>query len=108
MRSPIAALRDASIESSAWVFDVWFYLNLLFERLRTFLSQRRSVMSAAPHPVLDLETSMEANHVYSLQEDRYWGIQATLERIDGRLLREEYYVRLANHEDYGSVKASRP
>jgi|tagenome__1003787_1003787.scaffolds.fasta_scaffold17290988_1 hypothetical protein len=65
-------------------------------------------MSTAPQPALDLETSMEANHAHSLQEDRYWGIQAALERIDGRLLREEYYVRLADHEVLGSVNASRP
>jgi hypothetical protein len=65
-------------------------------------------MSTAPQPALDLETSMEANHAHSLQEDRYWGIQAALERIDGRLLREEYYVRLANHEFSQYVNASRP
>ena len=38
------------------------------------------------------ERSIEDDHTDIPQEDRYWGICAVLERIDGRLVREEYYT----------------
>ena len=56
-------------------------------------------MSAVPQPTRYSERSVEAEH--DLQDGRYWGIQAVLKRIDGRLVREEYYARLANHTVFG-------
>ncbi len=64
------------------------------------------MMPAVSRLTQESERSVEADSAHSLREDRYWGISAILERIDGRLVREEYYARLANHAIPGSIKAS--
>jgi hypothetical protein len=95
MRSSAAALRGSSIEYCAWAFDVSFCLSPSFEPLRDLL-QRRSVVSAVPQPTAYSGESVVVDHDdHGVREDRYWGIRAALERIDGRRLREEYYARLA-------------
>ena len=65
-------------------------------------------MSVVSPLTRDSERSIETDRTHTLQEDRYWGIRAVLERIDGRLVREEYYARLANHRGLGSVETSIP
>ena len=66
-------------------------------------------MSTVPQTKSYSGESVEAYHDdHVVREGRYWGIRATLERIDGRLVREEYYVRLANHAVLGSAEFSIP
>lgn len=40
--------------------------------------------------------SFRAKPGHRLEEARYWGVRSTLERMDGRLAREEYYTRLSS------------
>jgi hypothetical protein len=46
------------------------------------------------HLKQDLAGFHKAEHNHGLEEDRYWGISSALERLDGRLAREEYYSRM--------------
>ncbi len=59
-------------------------------------------MSAVPRLVQDLDRSRRPDH----DQGRYWGLRAVLERIDGRIVREGYYARLANYPPgLGSYRA---
>jgi hypothetical protein len=42
------------------------------------------------------DSTFKAEPGHRLEENRYWGIRSVLERMDGRLAREEYYTRLSN------------
>ncbi len=65
------------------------------------------MISAVPLSVRDSERSVGSQHARDLREGRYYsGIQAVLERIDGLLVREEYYARLADHTVFGSIETS--
>src|SRR5215210_4345332 len=95
MRSSTVALGDPSIEYSAWAFDVSFYLSLSFEPSRVSI-RRRSAVSTIPQLTAYSDDLVEVDHEYhGVQGSRYWGIRATLERINGRRVREEYYEGLA-------------
>lgn len=63
-------------------------------------------MSAVPQQARGSARSVGANQGHGLKEDRYWGIQAALEQVDGRLAREDYCARLAGHAVLGLVKIS--
>lgn len=65
-------------------------------------------MSRVPGSTLAPDRPANPDYPCDLQEGRYWGIRAVLERIDGRLVREEYYTRLANLAVVESTKISIP
>ena len=56
-------------------------------------------MVMVTHLRLYLASFLKTERNQKLQEDRYWGISSTLERFDGRLVREEYHYRMEMGEE---------
>lgn len=62
-------------------------------------------MPALPQPTRDKAIPAGSSRNHDPQEIRYWSIQAVLDRLDGRLAREEYYTRLSSPGFPGHIRS---